>query len=143
MFYFVQDRWRVTPKLTLSLGLRWDTWFPNYTAMPAKAQTTTSLRTRLSLRDRREQKSAGIETQWKNFSPRLSIAYQLDQKTVVRTGFGRSYFQEIFGATFNYTTFGYPSLITQQVQPENPFTPVFSLAQGPPQVVFPEYPRAD
>ena len=30
MFYFVQDTWRVTQKLTLSYGLRWDTWFPDY-----------------------------------------------------------------------------------------------------------------
>ena len=29
MFYFAQDTWRITPKLTMSLGLRWDTWFPN------------------------------------------------------------------------------------------------------------------
>ena len=30
MFYFIQDTWRITPKLTLSYGLRWDTWFPDY-----------------------------------------------------------------------------------------------------------------
>ena len=30
MFYFVQDTWRATNKLTLSYGLRWDTWFPDY-----------------------------------------------------------------------------------------------------------------
>jgi hypothetical protein len=87
-------------------------------------------------------KSAGIETQWTNFSPRLSIAYQLGQNTVVRTGFGRSYFQEIFGATFNYTTFGYPSLITQQVQQSSPFSPVFTLGEGPPPILFPEIPSS-
>src|SRR5947209_13211614 len=30
MFYFAQDTWRVTPKLTLSYGVRWDSWFPDY-----------------------------------------------------------------------------------------------------------------
>ena len=33
MFYFVQDTWRVTTKLTLSIGLRWDTWFPNQSTL--------------------------------------------------------------------------------------------------------------
>jgi hypothetical protein len=31
MFYFAQDTWRATRKLTLSLGVRWDTWFPDQT----------------------------------------------------------------------------------------------------------------
>jgi hypothetical protein len=62
--------------------------------------------------------------------------------TVVRTGFGRSYFQEIFGATFNKTANGYPTLISQQVQPANPFSAVFTLADGPPAVVFPTVPSS-
>jgi hypothetical protein len=39
-------------------------------------------------------------------------------------------------------TFGYPSLITQQVQPASQFTPVFTLAQGPPPIVFPSIPES-
>ena len=29
MNYFVQDSWRVTSKLTVNFGVRWDTWFPD------------------------------------------------------------------------------------------------------------------
>jgi hypothetical protein len=29
MFYFAQDTWRITSKLTLNYGIRWDTWFPD------------------------------------------------------------------------------------------------------------------
>ena len=61
---------------------------------------------------------------------------------MIRTGWGRSYFQEIFGAAFNYTTFGYPSLITQQIPQPTPFTSVFTLAEGPPSVQFPELPES-
>ncbi len=143
MFFFVQDNWRATQNLTLSFGLRWDTWFPNYTRNAGQGSNyDVNTNTVLIAGVGENSKSAGIETQWTNFSPRLSIAYQLNSKTVIRSGFGRSFFQEIFGATFNYTTFGYPNLITQQVPQTNPFTPVFTLAQGPPAVVFPEIPTS-
>src|SRR5205807_5519984 len=78
----------------------------------------------------------------KDFSPRVSLAYELNPKTVVRTGFGRSYFQEIFGATFNNTANVYPTLISQQVNPASPFSGIFTLAQGPPAIAFPQVPSS-
>ncbi|PYV40175.1 MAG: hypothetical protein DMG09_07390 [Acidobacteria bacterium] len=141
MFYFVQDNWRVTRKFTLTLGLRWDTWFPNFSRNPGQgSQYDVSTNNVIVAGVGANSKAAGIETQWTNFSPRLAIAYQWGAKTVIRSGFGRSFFQEIFGATFNNTANNYPTLITQQVPQSNPFTPVFTLAQGPPAVVFPEIP---
>jgi hypothetical protein len=141
MFYFIQDRWRVTPKLTLSLGLRWDTWFPNYTRNAGQGSNYDVTTNTVMIAGVGENtKSGNIDTQWKNLSPRISIAYQLNDKTVIRTGFGRSFFEDIFGSSFNYTTFGYPSLITQQVQPTTVYTPVFGLGDGPPPIAFPEIP---
>ena len=49
---------------------------------------------------------------------------------MIRTGWGRSYFQEIFGNTFNNTANNYPTLITQTVQQPNLYTPVFTLNPG-------------
>ena len=59
---------------------------------------------------------------------------------MIRTGWGRSYFQEIFGNTFNNTANNYPTLITQTVQQPNLYTPVFTLEQGPPTPVVPAIP---
>ncbi len=114
MFYFVEDRWRATQKLTVSLGMRWDTWFPNYSIHAGEGSrydvTTNSV---IVAGVGGNSKSGGVKTQWKNLSPRVSLAYALNPKTVVRSGFGRSYFQEIFGATFNNTANNYPTLISQ------------------------------
>lgn len=142
MFYFVQDSWRVTPKLTLSFGIRWDTWFPNVSINPGQGgryDVTTNNIVVAGLGS--NGKAAGVETQWKNFSPRFAIAYQVSPKMVVRTGFGRSFFQEIFGNTFNNTANTYPTFITQQLAQVNPATALFTFAQGPPAVQLPTVPQ--
>ena len=142
MFYFVQDTWRVTPKLTLSLGIRWDTWFPNQSVNPGQGSrydVTTNNFVIAGIGG--NSKSAGVTTEWKNFSPRFSIAYQVTPKMVVRTGWGRSFFQEIFGNSFNNTANGYPTFITQTLSQVNPATPLFTFAQGPPSISLPTVPQ--
>jgi len=141
MFYFAQDTWRITPKLTLSFGLRWDTWFPNQSmneGQGSRYDVTTNNFVIAGVGG--NSKSAGVLTEWKNFSPRFAIAYQVTPKTVIRTGWGRSFFQEIFGASFNNTANGYPTFVTQTLTQVNPFTPLFTFAQGPPSISIPAVP---
>ncbi len=141
MFYFAQDTWRLTPKLTLSYGLRWDTWFAD-TSLHAGQGSRYEVADNLlripgvggnSL-------SGGLETQYHNFSPRLAVAYSLNPKTVIRTGWGRSYFQGIFGWTFNNVSTNYPTLITEDKRAANDFSTLFPLSVGPPLPVFPAIP---
>ena len=70
--FFAQDQWKVTPKLTLSPGLRYDvSILPQPTITnPAFPQTATIPQTRL------------------NFSPRFGFAYALNPKTSFRGGYG-------------------------------------------------------
>jgi hypothetical protein len=141
MFYFAQDSWRVTSKLNVSFGLRWDTWFPNTSKNPGQGSrydASDNLNRIAGIGG--NSASGGMETQWHNFSPRLAVAYNITPKTVIRTGWGRSFFQGIFGWTFNNTSFGYPTLIQQALPPTSPYASVFSLAVGPPLPVFPEIP---
>lgn len=142
MFYFVQDTWRVTPKLTLSYGLRWDTWFPDYSlnaGQGGRYDVTTN--TVLIPGVGGISQSANAQTQWRDFAPRFAIAYALNDKTVIRAGYGRSYFQGTFGWTFNNLAADvYPSVITQQINTPSPFQAVFSLTTAPPAAVFPTIP---
>lgn len=141
MYYFIQDTWRVTTKLTLSYGLRWDTWFPNSSqnaGQGGRYDVTDNLIRIPGVGG--VSKSGNLQTQWRNLSPRVAIAYNITPKTVIRTGWGRSYFQGIFGFTFNNLTLAYPTLIQQAIPAANPFSWPFSVAQGPPLPVFPEIP---
>jgi len=61
---FIQDSWRVTSKLTLNYGLRWD--------------VETGL-------------SQYVNNDYRGWQPRVGFAYSPDSKTVVRAGFGIFY----------------------------------------------------
>ena len=142
MFYYAEDKWRVTSKLTVSYGLRWDTWFPDYSLNAGQGG-------RYDIADNLVRipgvggisQSGNSNTQWTNFSGRLGIAYAFNDKTVVRTGYGRSYYQGTFGWTFNNLAADiYPSIVNQDLRSSTPFVPVFPLTQAPPAIVYPTIP---
>jgi len=126
MYYYGEDIWRLTPKLTVNYGLRWDTWFADSSlnsGQGGRYDVTTN--TVFIPGVGGISKSGGVQTQYGNFSPRLGIAYSLNPKTVIRTGWGRSYFQGTFGWTFNVLDADvYPSIVNQSVTAASTFVPV-------------------
>jgi hypothetical protein len=141
-FSFIQDTWRVTKKLTLNLGMRWDIWFPDYSlnaGQGGRYDVTTNIVYipgvgGVSL-------NANQQTQWHNFSGRFGLAYAPDEKTVVRMGYGRGYSQGTFGWTFNDLAADvYPSIVNQNLTSSSPFFAVFPITTAPPAVVFPTIP---
>lgn len=85
------DRWKVTPKLTADLGVRWE-YFPLITRdgidKLERFDTTTGLLLFGGIGG--NPTHLGITTSHKLFMPRLGVAYQLNSKTVARAGFGMS-----------------------------------------------------
>src|SRR5262245_49222781 len=75
---FLQDDWRVSPKLTLNLGLRYDLQdlADPHVNNPSAALAAVGLNTTTPVRDRN------------NFGPRFGFSYAFDDKTVVRGGYG-------------------------------------------------------
>jgi len=91
---YVQDEWRVKPRLSLSLGLRWDVNPAPTDAdgnKPYNADQLTNLdKTALAPHD-----APLFATRWANLAPRLGIAYNLrtasGSETVLRFGGGLFY----------------------------------------------------
>jgi len=90
--WYVQDEWRVTRKLSLSLGLRYEyngQWvetrnmLSNYDLDRNPASPTMVL----AKAGTREERSL-IADRKDNFAPRFGLAYQINGKTVVRSAFG-------------------------------------------------------
>jgi hypothetical protein len=90
---YVQDEWKVTQRLSLSLGVRWDINPAPTDASGNKPYTITS--TNLLTTELAPRGTALWATTWGNFAPRLGAAYQLNSRagyeTVLRGGFGLFY----------------------------------------------------
>ena len=97
---FAQDDWRITPKLTLNLGIRWEYESPLtinnniYSRInPVNGQLLAAGLNGVS-------NSLNINTPKADFSPRIGLAYSVDNKTVIRAAFGTFYgtiFQNLGG----------------------------------------------
>jgi len=146
-FYYAQDTWRATQKVTLNYGLRLDVINPQTVSGAGKGGFILA-----SVSDGHVDipspnvlvggvggvpLNGGIKNSL-NWAPRLGVAYQLNDRTVIRGGYGRSYDIGVFGSLFGHTvTQNLPVLSSQDIAGPNNFDAVFNLAQGPPPATFP------
>ncbi len=100
---FVHDSMRLTPKLTVDLGLRWEPFFPFY---DKKGKLSVWAPGQQSTRFVNAPEGilypgdpgiprGGYDTAWTHFAPRVGFAYDLtgDGKTAIRAGYGIFYDQ--------------------------------------------------
>ncbi len=87
---FAQDDWRVTPNLTLNLGLRWDVYTPYYEE-DDKMANFDPVTQRLVLPDQNGASRSTLDTDMNNFGPRLGFNYLINDKTALRGGYGIFY----------------------------------------------------
>jgi hypothetical protein len=132
-FFYGQDTWRITQKLTLNYGLRWELYRPQ-TVNGAGKGGYVDLGTGEVLTAGAPGVGLNLNVQGRltDIAPRVGIAYQATPKTVIRVGYGRGYDLGIFGSIFGHNvTQNLPVLGIQTLAPANNFDTVFTLGQGP------------
>jgi hypothetical protein len=97
--WYVQDNWRVGSKLTLNLGLRDEmvtSWKERHNRLgifdPSNGGNVVALGTAGFPKD------TITDAHLANMAPRIGFAYSLDQKTVIRGGFGIFYAYESYNS---------------------------------------------
>jgi hypothetical protein len=84
---YVQDRWNLTPRLTISLGLRWD-YFPLAVRGDRGLESYNAANNTMTICGRGDVPTdCGIQIPKNGFSPRVGLAYRPTEKTVLRAGY--------------------------------------------------------
>jgi hypothetical protein len=128
---FAQDDWKVTPKLTLNLGIRWEYESPLTIATNIYSRIDPNTGVLLAAGLNGVSRSLNISTPKGDVSPRLGLAYSINEKTVIRAAFGTFYgtiFQNL-GGQLAYP--GFDNTITTNNLGTAVAQP-FSLSQGIP-----------
>ena len=116
IFAFATDKWQVSPKLTLDLGVRWEFYPP---ATPRKAGGFSNYNpvnnTLVIAGIGGNPSNLGMKTVYNYFAPRTGFAYRLSDNTVFRGGFGISY-QPYPDNTYAYN---YPIRANNSYQPNS------------------------
>jgi outer membrane receptor protein involved in Fe transport len=131
-FFFVQDRWQVSSKLTLNYGLRYEVYPYSLPANPGdQARYDPATNKNLIAGYGPVDNRLGVKTDYSNFAPRLGLAYRILDKTVIRAGYGIGYIPLSINSL---VTQNYPGQVDLQVTGVNSFQAAGNIANGVPKV---------
>jgi hypothetical protein len=139
---YAADDWRMTRKLTLNYGLRWDYFSPPSEELdrwanfnPTTGKMDVAGRNGVSL-------TAGVLPYRKNWGPRVGFAYQVLPNTVLRGGFGLFYNASGSEALNMRLARNIPFGLTSSVSPGD-ITPGTTVSQGFPALPTVNFALAD
>lgn len=127
--YFVQDNWKVTPRLTVNAGLRYTLNFPS-TEVENQGAIFNLNTQKLDFLGQNGFPDTARRLHKANFGPRLGIAYRLRDKTVVRAGYGLVWIEQA-GITTPFTVPQFPFIQTVTQRSLDNINPAFNLSLGP------------
>jgi hypothetical protein len=133
--WYGRDRWQVSRKLTVNLGLRYEL-YPLVTRTHSgigRFDLATNNIIIGGIGDNGE--NAGVTVSHKLFAPRAGIAYRVTDSTVIRMGYGISYDPLPMARVFRDP---YPLTIPQSFPGPNSYTPYASISAGIPPVSVPD-----
>lgn len=92
VFTYFNDKWQVKPRLTVNLGVRWEYYPPGTPHFPGGFSNYDPTTNNLVVAGiGGNPLDLGMQHNYKDFAPRIGVAYQFTSKDVVRAGYGISY----------------------------------------------------
>ena len=133
---FVRDRWQVSRRLTLNMGLRYE-YYPLITRADGRGIERWDPSTNLVYMGgiANIPRSVGITTSKRLFAPRVGFAFRLTEDTVVRSGYGITYDPLPFSRPLRGM---YPATIGSTFVSSGPYTWVDTIDKGIPAIPLPD-----
>lgn len=141
---YAQTDWKVTPSLTLNLGLRWDLDWPRWEDIDNRQNSFDRFAINpvcncpgvITWSGRNGRSKYASNFDYKNFGPRVGFAYRLTDKWVIRGGGAVVYVGEYDQATPIVANLGFSSS-GSFVSPDGGRTAAFLLRNGMPPIAAP------
>lgn len=122
-FAYLQDDFKVNPKLTLNLGLRYEFVTPFFERDNRLSNFDPATNSIIQAQSGSLENRALVKPDWNNFAPRVGFAYNLFERTVIRGGYGIGYvYQNRLGSADLLAT-NYPQITRSSVQ-QSPTAPL-------------------
>ncbi|MBL8241884.1 MAG: TonB-dependent receptor [Bryobacterales bacterium] len=126
-FSYIQDKWQVTQKLTVDIGLRHELWPPAVPRVSAGFSNYDPATNSLVLAGvGGNPMNMGRKNYLTNFAPRFGAAYRHNEKTVVRMGYGISWAPLVD----NGYAFNFPVRENNSFEAPNSWSPAGAMADG-------------
>jgi hypothetical protein len=120
-FMYFQDDMKLTPKLTVNAGLRYEIVTPQYERDNKLANFDPATKSLIQARQGGVFSRSRVNTPLNNFGPRLGFAYSANDKTVLRGGYGIMYSQWNRAGGENNLTYNGPNVVNANItQINNP-----------------------
>lgn len=142
---YLQDDWRLTNRLTVNLGLRWETELPRRSTDdsqnsfdPARLNPVSGTPGVVTFSGRNGVRRNAFRTDWNNVGPRVGFAYRLPfaKETVIRSGVGVFYGSTVSNTIGDTASTGF-STSASLVVPQAEFLSALQLRNGFPAVQRP------
>ena len=114
-FAYVQDDFKVSPRLTLNLGARYEYATPQYERDNHMANYAPATNSLVYAANGSVASRALVEPRRMNWAPRLGLAYSLNSKTVFRSGYGISYVHFMRQGGDSYLAYNGPYVVNAQI----------------------------
>jgi hypothetical protein len=137
--FFIQDDWRVTPRLSVNIGTRYTLNFPS-TVLDDKGAVFNLHTQQLDYLGQNGFPRAARNLDKTNFGPRIGFAYKLTNSFVMRAGYSLTWIEQA-GITTPFTTPLFPFAQNLGQQTLDNINPSFVLSKGP--TVTPQPPGPD
>ncbi|MGI4758440.1 MAG: carboxypeptidase regulatory-like domain-containing protein [Janthinobacterium lividum] len=127
-FLYLQDDWKVSPTVTLNLGLRYELVTPFYERDNQLSNYDPGTNSILLAKSGSIYDRALVQTDTNNLAPRVGISAQIMPRTVVHAGYSAGYINTNRTGT-SYLAYNGPRFVLATVTQSNPTLPTFRTTQ--------------